>query len=478
MTRRGVGPAAAIALVLALASCAAPPPDDEPAGSDGSSSPIAPADGDGADLLVEVPADDGGVVRPHEWHLTGVSPDERIMHVTTSFGGVASDCNRWDRWEVAELDDRVVIAARLWQDPDAVVCTDEGHQRDRYIQLDEPLGDRELIGCQHDDCRTGPLDHSAPGGAVDAADGVLVAWSPAGRFSLDPSDGAVRWQDAGPGAGAWSAAHGMVLRHDGMETTSGLDPADGTEVWSVTGTLLDAVDDLALTCRSEEDGGRTRRFTEAHELDSGATRWSVEIGCGHTVGTDGGLVVVAGWRGEGGASEVAALDQADGTERWRTELRSGGFDLAVAEGRVLVGGGDGILAVDLSDGSVTQLDVAARSPFGAADGTVFATGVGEVVAFGAGDGSVRWTEPFGELESGPPTVVSGGAVFVTDGAAGVIERRDPKDGEVLWRAEVGRSGRIGVAVHADAAYVATSVAVVALDLDTGEQHWWAPIAGG
>lgn len=427
-------------------------------------------DGSDAGLLVEEPGEDGGIVGPYKWQLTGVSPDETLLHVSTVFG----DCDRWEGWEIAESEEQVVIAARLWQDPDAGDCTSEANPRDQYVRLEEPLGDRQLVGCQTADCRSGPHESGAPGGSVDAAVEALVARNPAGRFSLDPDDGTVRWREEHPGAGDWHATDGMVLIDDGNETTTAVDPADGTERWSVTGSLLDIVGDLVLTCRGETDEGTTRRYTDAHERLTGDTRWSVEIGCGRNVGTNDDVLAVAGQQDDGRA-EIAALDPTDGRERWRTDVEQGGSRLVIVGDRLFVDADGGILAVDLADGSTSPIDVDAHAPIGVADSTVFAVSDREVVAFDAHNGEVRWAEPVGEAGVKPPVIVDGNAVFITDSDAGIVERRNPNDGELMWRADVGRSGGIDAAVQADTAFVATSVAVVALHLETGEQLWWTPL---
>lgn len=430
--------------------------------------------GDDSGLLREVAADDGGVFGPHEWELTGVSPDERILHVTTIFGGVASGCNRWEGWEVAESDDRVTVAARMWRDPDVEICTDEGHQRDRYVQLERPLGDRDLVGCERDDCRHAALDHWLPGGTVDAASDVVVAGSPAGRFSLAPSDGTLRWHQVEPG-GRWQARPGLVLYNDGdQETTSALDPHTGAESWSVAGMLLSGGDGLVLTCHGQAPGERW--VTEAYELATGASRWSVESGCGRAVPIDGDLLAVMESAADRHATEVAVVDPADGSERWRVDVgRDGGGGIAYAEERLFVGSSEGMAALDAHDGAITKLDLDAGLPLGASNGTVLVTTHDELVALDTGQGTVLWSKRFDGLGYELPVIVDDGAVFFTDGAAGTIERRAPHDGSMIWQADVGRSSHIDVAVHDDVVYAATSTAAIALDLDTGERHWWTPL---
>ena len=55
----------------------------------------------------------GGSVGPNEWTLVGATPDEQHLLVTTLYGGVASDCTRWEGWEVNETGERVEVEPAL-----------------------------------------------------------------------------------------------------------------------------------------------------------------------------------------------------------------------------------------------------------------------------------------------------------------------------------------------------------------------------
>lgn len=93
----------------------------------------------------EPPATDGLVpkeVRQVTWALPREA-DGRSIQVVAEYGG--STCTRFDRWEVDEAADAVEV--RAYVEFELGACTDDLVGTPHTVELEEPLGDRPLSGC-------------------------------------------------------------------------------------------------------------------------------------------------------------------------------------------------------------------------------------------------------------------------------------------------------------------------------------------
>jgi outer membrane protein assembly factor BamB len=426
---------------------------------------------DQAHQLLDVEAVEGGTVGPFEWQLVGISPDERTLVVGTFFGG----CERFEGWEVAEEESGVVIAARMFQS-DALACDDVGHEERLTVELDAPLGDRELDGCQLTDCRHGEFTPTVVevGHEVAAADDALVVNGRTEQWSLDPADGAERWRWTDRGM-VWAlAGPASLVRYDGNHGIALLDAATGDVRWSTTGIPVGFAGETLVSCRErdEDDPAGVSRVTEARDLSTGDLRWAIDLGCDHQLATDGEVVSFGG-RQSGGPNQHTIVSVADGTERVRVDLgvQSGGVPVLVGDEVVVRHPGRGLVAIDADTGDVRNLDLEVPL-LGAAEGTLIAVDESALTGLSAADGEVRWQIPV-DLEQARP-IVTADAVFVPHGATGEVARHDPITGEPLWTAQVGRSTSIDIAVHDGTAYAATPTSLIALDHTTGERRWWVP----
>jgi hypothetical protein len=82
--------------------------------------------------------------RATDWTLRS-RPEGNVLELRVAVG--SSSCNEFSGVEVREREDEVRITARLDTSggPD---CTSDDTVHDVDVELDEPLGDRDLTGCQ------------------------------------------------------------------------------------------------------------------------------------------------------------------------------------------------------------------------------------------------------------------------------------------------------------------------------------------
>jgi len=196
---------------------------------------------------------------------------------------------------------------------------------------------------------------------------------------------------------------------------------------------------------------------------------------------------------QGGFGDVFALDRATGEERWSSEPRGlniGPFGVAVGDGRVYgMDAAIGVVALDAADGTEAwATDITATDTTGVdiqpviADGTVLASSVpisiggiyapgdrGVVSALDAATGEVRWT--FDTVKGdlwGHPEVNSGGGVWYSPVVD--LERRLVFAGVANPAPFPGTpefpngTSRPGPNLYTNS--------IVALDLDTGDLEWF------
>jgi outer membrane protein assembly factor BamB len=110
------------------------------------------------------------------------------------------------------------------------------------------------------------------------------------------------------------------------------------------------------------------------------------------------------------------------------------------------------------------------TPIGYAGGGVIVARRSKITAMNPATGQSTWTD-FVQSE----VTVTGDAVWSLDPTGGTVARIDPKTGAPQWTAPIGISHGFAVAADDETAYVATVLAVFALDAATGKQLWWQHI---
>ena len=84
-----------------------------------------------------------------EWFLRAISDDGKTIEFTYQMSGVASGCQREGKPSVEQSGDRVVVSAHKSVTLDrARACTEELAYVKASVKLDEPLGERALVGCR------------------------------------------------------------------------------------------------------------------------------------------------------------------------------------------------------------------------------------------------------------------------------------------------------------------------------------------
>lgn len=468
MARGGYGVVVVVVVVLA-AGCGQAPATDQAAPDPAAVTPV---------------ADDTDSGEPAAWHLVGSSPDGRLLDLVT-FGG----CTDFVGWTTTEDADTVTVEAR-WEPDDGGACRAILLTESLRLELDAPLGDRELVGCQRPDCT-----------ATDDADALAGIGGPgtvlADATTVVVDDGLRRWAVASDGTPVWDGAgggwpelsDGVLVEHDFDRTITALDVTTGETAWQLDGsTRGPVVGDLVVVCPPEQAGDPPpfERFVGAVSLADGTERWRVEDeGCfSDSYATDGDVIAAVDLGPGGGDGEDAGVmvlrDVVDGTVRHEVPLGSGatptgptafdgGFAVAELDGDLYV--------VDADTGELGRHPDAGGSIVTAVGGVLLVQRGEEVVAVDASDGSDLWRhpQPWDRL---PPWAAADDALFRGDGPAGELHRVDPVDGSTIWTAEVGRSPGVAVAEHDGVVYAATSTALTAVDAATGEHRWWTPLAEG
>ncbi len=292
-----------------------------------------------------------------------------------------------------------------------------------------------------------------------------------------------------------------------------LDGEDGALVWrrELEGRPTAPAVAQGLVLVGSDAGG-----VRAFDVATGEPRWTYETK--HAVV---GQPVVAGdgaWLGGGEDHLVHALSLADGAKRWTKKVKGEGvfappcvrggslfafsathhaapvlYALAADDGKVLWSEDKvestpvtGPNAVELS-GEHVIVCVTPDRYRKKSDVTDAGEPTCWVAAFDAASGDERWRAPIGPLAAFGPTV--GGETIVcyakpfaappTEAAARHLVALSATDGTLLWSKSIGtapaRWAATSPVVAGDLVLGATSTAVTAFDLRTGEQRWTQPV---
>jgi len=416
---------------------------------------------------------DIGDVTANEWVLDGVDEDGDRLVVTTTFGGVASSCVRFDGWEVDERDDAVEVTALLWVRRFVASCTDEAIQEELMIELDAPLGNRALLGCGQADCLpTVTGDPGADAGEIVVAGDFLAVQRLGSNQAVLTTDGSRADREPNPDQRSFRegrALFGSVAVFNSDRGLVALDLGTDEVLWRTSGSHEAVEEDVVYVCR-----GPNEDRVVSINARTGEERWTAQIPCSGIVPqgdlvtlvtfdpeVDGGHLLAQIDSGTGEVLSIVPLD--DGTEDQVT-----GLDGAVGVAGLTVTGGEyaNLIIFDSLGREVFRQQDGIAQPLASVDGVVFFGGHDSFVAYDPERRRELW-----QLDSDAFTNVAiddGGIWQLTTSH---VSRLDPLDGNTLWTVEVGVTSSFDVREHDGVAFVVTSLEVFAIDNESGRIIW-------
>ena len=413
-----------------------------------------------------------GSVDNTDWTLEGSSPDGQHLLVTTLFGGVASGCTRFEGWEVTESVDAVEISAQLWRQRAPSGCTDEGVVEVLQVDLDRPLGDRQLLGCGAEDCRATVIEggHLFIGQVVAASNTVAVAdeWG----LHAYTAAGEVVAEAAGAISGkVLSIGNEAVVRNDRSGGVIAVDLSSGEEVWRSTGWIAATGADVVYLCRGQDSDGLT-----AVDAATGEDLWVTDLACESLVSHGDLLTIVGHDRNVDGGHRLIIVDATTGTPISNEAFQDGyddqvtGFEGAIAVGsNTIVTGIQANLVVLAEDG--TELARQPRGlghPMGEAEGVAILGAHDRAIGYDVAQQAELWTL---DVDAFSTISVAGGSVWLLDRASGTVSRLDHRTGQALWTTAIGATSSFDVTGDSRTAYILTTQALIAVDNASGETRW-------
>lgn len=287
------------------------------------------------------------------WDLGGTTPDESTLFVWYEEGSGLRDIT------VEETDDAVTVDVSVGR----IVGPQGGVLNIGFelVELSEPLGDRQLRGCGHVDCREPSPMGLAPEGGHElrvAADRLLVPTGP-DEVILDADTG-MPVSDAPADLEVNEAAslptvldgRASVRTEDTGLFVEDLETGEPLLILSLLPHTQPIVVDDLIILGVADDQQQNGLALDAYHAPSGERIWRRPLPEPELVASKDLILHPDG-------SEVVALDAATGDERFRvaTYLRVG--RLVAEDGRVYASLWQGAAAIDAEDGSLLwwwQLD--------------------------------------------------------------------------------------------------------------------------
>lgn len=297
---------------------------------------------------------------------------------------------------------------------------------------------------------------------------IVVVVAENSVVALDAAAGSIRWQvDRAVGPAGSAASDGEFVVHGEGRGTEGAivgrTVEDGEEVWRVpvrapSAASLTVAEGLALA-------GLRNREVVAVDIDTGEVVWKAELpGRVDTAPAvaEGRVVVVAENFSDGEAA-VVALDIGDGTEVWDFApegARVGVSSATVADGVVYVGLGDGsIRALDAADAtqkwqSDLRLFFSAQSTLAIGDRVAVVDRAGHLYGLDLASGVEQWVFrlPGAAAETSP--VLIGDFALVGDSSS-QVSAIDGSSGLLVWKEDVPGEDVAAVAPEEERFYVAS-----------------------
>lgn len=417
----------------------------------------------------------GGSTGPNEWWLIGTTPDAQQLLITTQFGGVASGCSRWEDWAIDEAPGQIRVEALVWRQRAPSGCTDDAGTQSLIVELQEPLDERELVGCQRERCGPGETwpdsFNGLPATVRASGDTVMVALEQAAGFD---AHGALKWTHDGVRSGWLFIGDEVAVGSDGGIGTVAMDPSSGDTLWEREGFPLGATDGVVLLCVGDDAG------ISGVDEATGHVRWSADVACGSADVGAGAAAVVAPDPDVDGGQRLVVLDPQTGEVAVDLPVDDGVDDQVAAYGdvlldadRIILGGPQGDLVVLGLDGTeLLRVTDVRGAPIGVIGNSVILADHQATTSVDMNDGQVAWRRD-GLVAA--DVVIAGDLLLGLDGPGGQLERIDPVDGTTQWTSNIGITTRVDATLQAGALHVATSLALIRLDTATGQIDTWAAL---
>lgn len=211
----------------------------------------------------------------------------------------------------------------------------------------------------------------------------------------------------------------------------------------------------------------------ALDADTGQQEWY------ESRDTTRGLTVADGtvYTAQRGGSPTIALAAENGEERWSRDVHALATP-AVHDGRVFVGGTDGLVALDAKTGDTdwsTSIDHALRPPT-ARNGRVYAATRKQVVAFDAATGDEQWSRTgrfhASDLAVTDETLYLTGQQREGEDRIARVLAVDTATGTRQWTLDESELHSGSAVVAGDVLYVSGRNRLDAIDTADGERLWW------
>ncbi len=250
------------------------------------------------------------------------------------------------------------------------------------------------------------------------------------------------------------------------------------------GTLLDYDKPLVVKAGPSLGGGQLLlgSFPNLYAVDQtdGSARWKLTLrGNVRSILLVGNAVYAVTGIGDNGS--LIAIDVNSGLKRWKTEPSQGIRPYAYAQEYVVgqvIDHDQSIGAIDVSTGarewkrSIEISNPLYRPSLCIANGIVYC-GTGPLYALNLTDGSTRWSYPLGTNNANIEPVSDGSIVYFVRNDS--VHALDAESGELRWR--VNLSGVVGIPTLTDRTlYVGLEDGLAALDSTTGNERFRVTIS--
>lgn len=385
--------------------------------------------------------DESAITAAPNWQLLGIGPEGENLLIQTT----PSRCEESEEVRVTEVDGSVDIRVAITRLPNEDPCVQGATSNHHRVTIEQPLGDRDLLGCGREDCRsTVSRNPSIDVGSLEAASNAVGVLDLTGLRGYDSTGLLVsETSPAGERTKLVALDDSTAVYTDNESNAIAIDLLTGEELWRSDSEVIDANDDRVYLCGTEEGQG-----LRALDSDTGTIIWETSNSCRLISSNEDLLTVV----------DLSPLETVGGAVVLSIDATSG--ELVTVEP----------ISADL------QRLLNEQILEGAADDVAVFTRYNTAVGYDLG----TQTE-LPRIEIDPDNIradfdrstvsVEGDAIWLLDRQGATISKVDPETGGTLWTTPIPLTSEFDAAVAGDTTYILTFQALIALDNETGEILW-------